>query len=327
MISLGYFPRLICLLLATGMVGYTAGTLLASVAAPRALRRLERAGTRLEHPDRAVRWLLGLRLFPLFSGGLFAVGCLSSFLWLEQGRGAEQAGVGFLLCATAGATAGGVMLARVARAAWSSRRLLRRIAAEAEELAMPQAAPALVIADAAPLLALAGVWRPRLLVSRGLLDALTPEQLEAGLRHERAHQRAGDNWKRLLLSSVPALGLGSRLTPVERMWARLVEWSADEGAASGDRLRSLSLASTLITLARLGSHSLQCSTVSFLAQFGAGADRELADRVQRLLAVRSPAGIDRWGIGAAIGGLLLTAMLFQPAILHALHEVVEVLVH
>src|SRR5206468_11663090 len=55
----------------------------------------------------------------------------------------------------------------------------------------------------APLMALAGIWRPRLIVARGLVDALTPEELAASVAHEAGHQRSRDNLKRLVMRAVP----------------------------------------------------------------------------------------------------------------------------
>ncbi|MDE3075102.1 MAG: M56 family metallopeptidase [Chloroflexota bacterium] len=43
-----------------------------------------------------------------------------------------------------------------------------------------------------------GVWRGRIVVTRGLLDMLTPEELEAVLLHERHHLRARDPIKLLM---------------------------------------------------------------------------------------------------------------------------------
>ncbi|MDE3075119.1 MAG: M56 family metallopeptidase [Chloroflexota bacterium] len=43
-----------------------------------------------------------------------------------------------------------------------------------------------------------GVWRQRIVVTRGLLDILVPQELEAVLLHERNHLRAGDPIKLLV---------------------------------------------------------------------------------------------------------------------------------
>ena len=68
---------------------------------------------------------------------------------------------------------------------------------------------------------LAGLFRPQLVISRGVVDSLPPEQLAAALEHERGHMIGRDNLKRLALLLVPGLlpgihGFGG----LESAWAR-----------------------------------------------------------------------------------------------------------
>jgi hypothetical protein len=57
----------------------------------------------------------------------------------------------------------------------------------------------------APLMALVGVLRPRLLITRPVLEALTDEELRASVAHELGHWRAWDNLKRLAMHAAPDL--------------------------------------------------------------------------------------------------------------------------
>src|SRR5262249_18790093 len=50
-----------------------------------------------------------------------------------------------------------------------------------------------------PLLAIAGIFRPRLLVANRLLESMSREQLAAALAHESGHLAARDNLRRFLL--------------------------------------------------------------------------------------------------------------------------------
>ena len=110
-----------------------------------------------------------------------------------------------------------------------------------------------VVDASAPLLALAGVTRPRVVISRGLMEALTPEQLAAAIGHEEAHRQSRDNLKRLALLLAPDILPGVRgFGALEREWARVSEWAADEGAAAGDAHRRLALADALVRTVRLG---------------------------------------------------------------------------
>lgn len=90
-----------------------------------------------------------------------------------------------------------------------------------------------------------GFWHPRLVVSQGLLDRLTADQLEAVLTHEQAHRYYRDTfwffwlgWLRRLTVWLPA---------TEALWQELLllrELRADRWAA--ERCDSLLLAETLL---------------------------------------------------------------------------------
>ena len=59
--------------------------------------------------------------------------------------------------------------------------------------------PAFQVESAFPVVAVVGLFRPRLVIARTVLEACTPDELEAVLDHERAHIRHHDNIRRLLL--------------------------------------------------------------------------------------------------------------------------------
>ena len=65
--------------------------------------------------------------------------------------------------------------------------------------------PAFAIDTDAPVMALVGVLRPRLLITRPVLEALTDEELRASVAHELGHWRACDNLKRLAMRAAPDL--------------------------------------------------------------------------------------------------------------------------
>ena len=86
-----------------------------------------------------------------------------------------------------------------------------------------------IVESDAPLLALGGIVRPRLVISRGVVGALSAEQLAAALRHERAHWASHDNLKRLCILLTPGIlpFAGSSQT-LERGWRKFTEWAADD---------------------------------------------------------------------------------------------------
>jgi len=192
---------------------------------------------------------------------------------------------------------------------------------------MAHAAPALVggrevlVADTAtPFLALVGVVRPRLLVTRGLVDALTPEELEASMAHEVGHSRAWDNLKRLAMCASPDLLPPSAARRLERRWAAAAEHAAD-GHARGAGMRC-ALASALVKVARLTP--VAPPTLDPISTLIGGG--EIAVRVRRLLDDRRPPRASRarvWmyaGVAASAG-----ASAYLP-LLHAVHGATEILV-
>lgn len=101
-----------------------------------------------------------------------------------------------------------------------------------------------------PFLFCTGVRRPALVISRGTLDLLDPEELRAALAHELAHLAERDPSASWGLMGVRALQFfNPAFQVVARALARDAEWRADDAAARacGDRL---ALASGLLKLYR-----------------------------------------------------------------------------
>ena len=186
-----------------------------------------------------------------------------------------------------------------------------------------------MVQDGATVMAVAGVWHPRLVVSQSVMDALTPEQKEAAFRHEAAHRVSRDNLKKLLFVLSPdILPFVSGLSSLEQGWAKFTEWAADDEAVSGDQDRALSLASALVRVAKLGVHPAPAYLLSSLVD----DDRELETRVDRLL--REPAYAEKplqplvafvRNAALIVGGVAVT-MLLWPESLGSIHQLLEHLV-
>jgi Zn-dependent protease with chaperone function len=296
-----------------------------SLWAPAAIRISERFRPRL-----AARLLLLLRLAPaglslLIVGGLLA----PSYLWLEPRATTEPIGWVCLAAAALGLALWSLSIARALRAAGRSLRHTRYCQRTARKTYLRgETAPVWLMKDPAPLVMVAGVLRSRLLISRKVVSALSADQLAAVLRHERAHSRSHDNFKRLLVLLAPGIlpffrGFGR----LEQAWARVAEWAADDFAA-GNSHRSLILAAALVRVARLGAVSPPPLLVTSLMPNGI----DLSARVDRLLhyvpATAKPGRIATLLSGGA--GLLLgasvIALMAQPVTLRAAHEFLETLI-
>lgn len=182
--------------------------------------------------------------------------------------------------------------------------------------------PAFAIDTDAPIMALVGVLRPRLLIAQPVLDALTDEELRAAAAHELGHWRAFDNLKRLAMRSAPDLFSVTRAArTLERRWAAASEHAADRGAGADDRARC-ALASALVKVARLTPPVTPIGEpISALVDGG-----DITSRVRRLLDDTQPIrshSIVRW-LAPALA--LVALMLTYSPLLHTVHDVTEVLV-
>lgn len=337
---LSYPLRVVFLVLACGYLLHAALMLAARLASP----VLDRWAAGMA-PRAAANWALAWRAAPAALTAAVIFGAVMPvYLRFEPARHGEAVGMAFLLAAALGAAVSALALARNARAVWSLRRLRREFRRGARKLCAsgPIAASALPVwrvRAEEPFVLLAGMRRPRVLISTAAYERLTAPQLEAALRHEQAHQAAGDNWRRWLLLSLPDALPGWHWRSGDERWTRYSEWAADEAAAGDEPWRALDLAEALLAIGRGGkssaapapggpSPSRYGAPVTGLASDG----RELAARVERLLAV-PPAPPGRqgrpwpaWAVGAAgLAALALAAMLLFPRAA-ALYPVLERLV-
>ena len=283
-------------------------------------------------PRFAAGFLFALRMFPAFAGILaVALVCVPSYVLLEEDAGGERVGLACLGAALVGLSGWIIGMARGFCAIRRSKEFELRCRKTGQELPIV-GERALVVDDAAGLVAMAGIARPQLLVSRVVLEQLSAEQLEAALQHERAHQVSRDNLKRLFLLSTPdvipgcARFLGG-LQAIERGWARFTEWAADDRAVAGDAMRRASLAAALVRVARLGAVVPMSPLMTSLLADGS----DLEARVERLLdASTAPASTSpRRGIFAVVAllcGVCAVAAALRPTSLQAAHGFLEYLV-
>jgi Zn-dependent protease with chaperone function len=280
----------------------------------------------------AARFLFAVRMLPSALGVMTVLGlCIPSYLWLEPQTAPERIGLACLALALLGAMNCVGSFSRAARAIARSARSNRAWRQAGSEAVLPgETLNAVIVERDSSLLALAGVFRPRLFISQKVLRSLSAEQLELALQHEAAHRVSRDNLKRLLVLIAPApLPFLSVFSAFERNWVRFSEWAADDEAAQGDPHRALSLAAALLCLARLG----RAPRLTFLHTALLPADHDLSLRVDRLLEVRpvrrDPRSRSRTvAIGSGLGiAICIAVLLTLPAILSSVHRLLELFVH
>ena len=325
--NLPYTLRLLCLCGASFFLIHMALALAARFVAGTSVRVAEHL-----QPRSAARFLFLLRLAPLV---LTLVGvltfCIPSYLWLEPEGTGETVGFFCVAMAVLGVALWLPALKRVIGAVRGTNRYLAECERHGRRVHVPgEDSPALLLADKAPVFAVAGILRPRLLISGRILQELSDEQREAALRHEHAHRTSGDNLKRLLILLAPdAVPFVGTFNGLERAWSKFTEWAADDEATAGDPERALTLASALVRVAKMGARPranvLSCGLV--------GGTKELSQRVDRLLRPQPKPEkpvkvVVRLLSGAA--GLVASAVavaILWPSSLSLVHQALEHLVH
>ena len=325
--NLPYTMRLLCLCWASFFMVHMVLALVARFGAGTAVRVAEHM-----KPRSAARLLFILRTSPLVLTLLAVLAfCIPSYLWLEPEVTGERVGLICIILALAGVAICASALIRVCGAVRGTVRYLHHCQHHGRKVTVRgETSPALLLKDKSPILAVAGVFRPQLVISRRVMRGLSAEEREAALRHEQAHCVAGDNLKRFLILLSPDLFPFVRtFGSLERAWSRFTEWAADDSATEGDPQRALSLASALVRVAKMGSKPqlgyLSCSLL--------GSDNDLSQRVDRLLRpqmksrkpVREVVAL-LTGAGALVTSAIAVITLW-PGSLALVHRALEQLVH
>lgn len=277
-------------------------------------------------PAAGARLLFLFRLLPL-AAALYAALTITlpSYVRLETNRASELVGPGAILLSICAVLVIVRPVVRSAIALFNSLALVNRVKRHAQPTAL-SSEKIWISSDSIPRVAVAGLLRSRVVMSRAALGLFSAEQLEMVLRHEKAHQRSGDNLRRLFWLLLPdAIPFFSFAASLEQAYKRLIEWAADDFASAGDTRKSTALAAALVAFTRYQTRASNCALVTFLGDDSAALRR----RVDRLLNHRcnrvSEAAIAPWLALATAGVVCLTAGHF--ANLLDVHELLEFLSH
>lgn len=141
----------------------------------------------------------------------------------------------------------------------------------------------LVMSDC-PLSFVWGFRRSKLVLSSGLLNALTAQQLEGVIEHEAAHHTRRDNTVKLVLSAAGYLSLAFPLSRLILRWrAEQVEMVCDEVAAARTA-EPLEIADALVKVRRAGV-SLSVGPLAAASGFMPDGAKGFQRRVHRLVSL------------------------------------------
>jgi hypothetical protein len=268
-----------------------------------------------------------LRILPaVLAASFVALVFVPSYWRYEPRETAEGFDITLMACALAALLMLAAAGARGVAAWWRANRRTRLWMRTSRPIDLGTTLPAFAVDAEQAVMALVGVFRPRLLVTRGLIDALTDEELAASVAHELGHSRAWDNLKRLAMRAAPdVLAATDTARAIERRWASAAEHDADRMCGRASAATRCALASALVKVARLTPpEPIIAEPISTL--IGGG---EIASRVRVLLddgtaaPARQPRSL-QW-ICAAIAVAAL-ASTYGP-LLRSVHELTEILVH
>jgi Zn-dependent protease with chaperone function len=271
----------------------------------------------------SANFLFFIRLLPLFGALAFTLAfTLPSFLILEPRSAQEAVGAAPTTLGICCLTLLFLGLARATAAQMKASLVLANWLEGACAVRTCAKIPVFQTRKGTPLLTVAGVRAPRVLVSGAALEVLEERELETALRHEVAHVRHLDNLKKLLMQFSPFPGMQH----LERAWAEAAELEADDAAVSsmGD---ALDLASALIKLSRISSAESPLLAANLLPE----ARGSIMARVERLFAWdrvdHSHAGEREWLYATPV---MLTAVICAAftygSVIEQIHEVTEWLV-
>ena len=210
-------------------------------------RKLERVSART-----AANVLLVFRLLPFSLAIAVSVGlALPSFMEFEPPSTKE--GVNWPLIVLAGLGCGvlGMMAARALRI-WRTTTFIQRqwLKLSHRVTGIAPGVPLHQIDSETSLLAVTGIFKARVYISRTVADALTEEELSAALSHELAHVRSYDNLKQVLMKIMAPPEWFRGLQSAGEAWTRASEVAADERALA-QGASALELSSALIKVGRL----------------------------------------------------------------------------
>lgn len=271
--------------------------------------------------ERSAAAVFQTRLAPAVMSLIALLLAITSFILFEPRGGEERTGVLLPVCAALAAAMIGTTIFRLARMVRASRRALAHWMRSAEQVTLPGVTvPAYRIECAFPIVALAGLFRPRLLVAGSVLDACPPDEMQVILAHEEWHLRNGDNLRRLLVAIAPDVMMWTPLARrLSALWHSAAEDAADAEAAVTHPAARVALAEALIRIGRMAPAG---STPTVLPASAFFRGENLERRIRRLLDPAANFGSHRrrssWLIAAA--GSILIVSLFA---LHPIHELVE----
>lgn len=226
--------------------------------------------------------LFTLRIFPLAFGAAITLGfALPSFLLLEPERSAEAPEPYLIAFACLAVAAVGVIAIRWVYLLSRSHKTVSQLEQGAELLRLSPSIPVYRVQFPESLIAVVGIFSPKVFVGAGAVASLSCEELQAAIAHELAHVRSFDNLKQLLLKITRLPQFFGSLANVDAQWSAAAELMADTNALR-QGISALELSSAIVKVGRLRSTPSPAFPVAGCHLIPADGSSCLATRVQHL---------------------------------------------
>ncbi len=256
--------------------------------------------------------IFGLRILPVAAALILVAGfVIPAYVLYEPYSTGEVVSFKMAALAVVSSLGFGFALYRVFRTFLATRKLISEWLRSAEKMSVAGInVPLYRFEHRFPVVAVVGVFRPRIFVADRVIEVLDEHEFRATLAHEAGHLAASDNLKRGLLRicrDLSILPFGKRL---DDAWSDNAEAVADEFASSKYDGAALNLASALVKIAKLipnGTYPAMPAG-AFLIDEQVG---DVSSRVRRLLSFgerKAPSAV------TAASGLLPFSLACAPAI-------------
>jgi Zn-dependent protease with chaperone function len=204
-------------------------------------------------PGTRAQTIFGLRIMPVAAALIFVVAfIIPAYLLHEPDASGEVVSGKLALLALLSSLGVCVALYRVFETWLVTRRLASNWVINSVRIDLDGiSVPVFKIEHRFPVIAVIGIFRPRMFVASQVLESLEAEELNAAIAHEYGHLRANDNLKRTILRICRDLLIIPIGKGLDSAWAETVESVADEYAAGTGRSTALDLAAALVKIARI----------------------------------------------------------------------------
>lgn len=297
------------------------------------VRRILVTTSSLRRPGTTANLIFIVRILPFVLGVVAALGLtLPAFLQFEPSHTSEIPGLSLLLLAALGAIIIAIALVRCWRILRITGKMQNKWMRQAERIFLyDHKVPVYRLESSSSLLAVTGILRPRIFMSKDVAGVLNASELEAALAHELSHVRTGDNLKQFILKVTHPPRWLRFSAGLDSAWVSTSELAADEGAITGGA-SALDLSSALIKVGRLSieGHAPVELAASHLVDGCGAATQARAARLRELLQNESsPSRLQRGDSPAYVPVAFAALLLIYIALLTslpAIHEMLEFLV-